>query len=93
MSLSNLRSASKDERLGGLDEGDCAAGLERILRRIFQFLISALACSPGPRRWAWAVLMSFWWQFDWSLEGVAHRQVAWIRSSAACSANGLVISL
>jgi hypothetical protein len=33
------------------------------------------------------------WQFDWSLEGVTHSQVAWIRSSAACSANGLVISL
>jgi PAS domain S-box-containing protein len=68
-------------------------GLERILRRIFQFLISALACSPGPCCWAWAVLTSFWWQFDWSLDGVAHSQVAWIRSSAACSVNGLVISL
>jgi hypothetical protein len=34
-------------------------GLERILRRIRQFLVSELARSPGPRRQAWAVLTSF----------------------------------
>jgi hypothetical protein len=35
-------------------------GLVRILRRTFQFLISAFARSPGPRRRAWAVLTAFW---------------------------------